>query len=126
MIRKSACAFPLASRSGADTDFRKTRQAGLLDIVEFGEGVFDVLALLSQVLALLLNALHEELQLTHLARRVLIDLNNLANLGDSEANAPAAQYLFYEVTVGGTEETRAPTALRMNQSFILIETQRSS
>jgi len=42
-----------AAVSGGDADFGEAAEAGFFDIVEFGQGVVDVLALLAQILTLL-------------------------------------------------------------------------
>ncbi len=61
--------LPGGKTSGTHADFRQAAGAGFLDIVEFGQRVFDIFALLAQLFALLVDALHQEFQLADLARR---------------------------------------------------------
>ncbi len=91
-----------------DADFGEAAEAGFLDIVELGQRVVDILALLAQVFALFVDALHQQLELAELARRLLVDLDDLADFGDGEADAPAAQDFLNKATVGGRNSRVRP------------------
>src|SRR5688500_6189060 len=94
-------------RSGPDTDFGEPRQAGFFRIVELVEGLVDVLAFLAKLFALLVNALHHQLELTKFARRLLVDLDDLSDLGDREADPAPAQDFLEQPSVCRAEKPRA-------------------
>jgi hypothetical protein len=75
--------------------------------------------------ALLVDALHQELQLAEFARRLLVDLDDLADFGDGETDAPAAEDFPDEAPVGLPEQTGAPAPLWMDQSLVLVEAERA-
>ena len=83
----------MLSELSRHTDFGHAVQAGLLDRIEFADRLVDILALLPEAVALLLDLLHQKFQLPDLARRLVVDLDDLANLRDGEADPPAAQDL---------------------------------
>lgn len=107
--------------SGSDADFGEAAEAGLFNVVEFGQRVVYILALLAQVLTLLVDALHQKLQLAEFARWLLVDLDDLANLRDGETDPPPAQDFADQPSVGRPEETGAPAPLRMDQSFVFVD-----
>ena len=79
----------------------------------------------AQVIALLVDARDQQLELPRLARRFLVHVNDLADLGDGETEPLAAQDLLDEMAVGGAEQARAPAAHRRDQPLVLVEPQRT-
>ena len=101
-IIRSGCVAgsePRLLGSGVDAEFGKPLDAGLLGLVEFGQRLLEVAALLAQVLALFLDPPDHQLELPHLARRLLVHLDDFADLVDREAEPLAAQDLPDEMPV---------------------------
>ena len=84
-----------------------------------------VAALLAQALALFLDTPDHQLELPDFTGRLLVHLDDLANLVDREAEPLAAHDLAHEVPVGRAEQPRAPAPHRRDQPLILVEAQRA-
>ena len=121
----SVIAMRGAASSDPDADVGQTTEACFLDVVEFGQRVVDILALLAQLLPLLVDTLHQKFKLADLARRFLVDLDYLADLGNREANATSAQDLADEPSIGLAEKPRASASLGVDQPLVLVEAKRS-
>jgi len=102
--------------SGADANLHKAGETGFFRLVEFGQGLVDVPTLLAQFVALLVDLLHHQLELPDFTRRLLVDMDDFANLGDREADTAATQNFLQETTVSSAVETRATATLRMQQA----------
>ena len=106
--RKAGCQVLTPSSASRSTqDF--------LRVVQFRQRFLEIAALLAKVVLLLVDACDQQLQLAHLARRLPVYLDNLANLVDRETEALATQDLAHEMTIRRTKKPRAAAADRLDQ-----------
>src|SRR5690606_36781122 len=62
-----------------------------------------------------------QLELAHLARWLLVHLDDLADLRDREPETLAAKDLTNQMTVGRTEQTGPSASYRRNEPLVLVE-----
>jgi hypothetical protein len=91
--RKSdACTAVASARlySGVDAEFHKPFDTGFFGLVQLGQRILKIAALLAQFFALFLNALDHKVELPDLAGRLLVHLDDFADFADGEAKPLAA------------------------------------
>src|SRR6185312_5182879 len=118
----------LARAAGAPARRRRVAQlpaAFALDAVDLGERRVDVLLLLQEPRAAVGQELEELGELAALVARHLVHVEELADLGEREAQALAPQDQLQPDPLALAVDAHAPRALRRQQALVLVEADRA-
>ena len=111
-------------QSRPHADFGQPRQTGFLGDIEFAHDLIYVTALLTKVLATLLNLLHGAAQLLDFIRRLMGEFQDVTDFGKGKSNTTIPENLLQKNPLSFAIKTGPPLTLGLQQSFILIKTQR--
>src|SRR3954469_12355906 len=120
MDRAGYLTFPLTS-TGLPAPLLQLLVHALLEGLNLGELRLDVGALLQQALAVRLEHLAETLELRPLVAPGLVHVDQLADLGERESQALAAQRELEARAVAQRVDAPLPCAARREQALVLIE-----